>query len=407
MQAYLAAYFGSPVVDPNSDAGPSLFYQGIGILDPRMAYMKDKVQGYTGVVQAFQDAMEIRSVSAVPAPVSAVNIAAGQVLTINVPMTFANASLGVTRNVPIRPFSNSVFGAAPVVAAAVLDFGFGFVNATLGSTTVIVSDSRLYTVGMPLVIGSLGNSAGTAPLLTQVASILTATTISLANAALFTNATAPVGTGDLWGPSPMGFPLPQAAYPFMAGGPGLFLDPRQAIARNVAITGVAGGTGGQIAVAGWDIYGVPMRETVTAGAGAVTTYGKKCFKAIGTVTPLFTDATHNYTVGTGDVFAFHFRAPFWEETTVFWNGASMASNVGFLAPDQTEPATAITGDPRGVIQVSASGGGTGIGANASNGAITSLVMTGRRLEMRQIINVGAMIRSTPAEPKYMFGVTQF
>lgn len=407
MQAYLAAYFGSPVVDPNSDAGPSLFYQGVGVLDPRMAYMKDKVQGYTGVVQAFHDLTEVRSVAAVPAPVSAVNIAAGQVLTINVPMTFAAASLGVTRNVPIRPFSNSVFGAAPVVAGAVLDFGFGFVNGTLGSTTVIVSDSRLYTVGMPLVIGSAGNTAGTAPLLTQVASILTPTTISLANPILFTNATAPVGTGDLWGPSPMGFPLPQAAYPFMAGGPGLFLDPRQAIARNVAITGVAGGTGGQITVAGWDIYGVPMRETVTAGAGAVTTYGKKCFKAIGTITPGFTDATHNYTVGTGDVFGFHFRTPYWEEITVCWNATSMASSVGFLAPDQTEPATAITGDPRGVIQVSASGGGTGIGANASNGTVTGLVMTGRKLEMRQVINIAAMLRGTPAEPKFLFGVTQF
>jgi hypothetical protein len=407
MQAYLAAYFGSPVVDPNSDAGPSLFYQGIGILDPRFAYMKDKVQGYTGVVQAYQDLTELRSVAAVPAPTSAVNIAAGQVLTINVPMTFANASLGVTRNVPIRPFSASVFGAAPVVAAAVLDFGFGFVNATLGSTTVIVSDSRLYTVGMPLVIGTLGNAGGTAPLLTQVASILTATTLSLANPALFTNATAPVGTGDLWGPSPMGFPLPQAAYPFLAGGPGLFLDPRQAIARNVSITGVAGGTGGAITVAGWDIYGMPMRETVAGPAGAVTVYGKKCFKAIGTITPGFTDATHNYTVGTGDVFGIHFRAPFWEEITVYWNATAMTTSQGYLAPDQTEPATATTGDPRGVIQVSASGGGTGIGANASNGTVTGLAMTGRRLDIRQVVNIGAIIRSTPVEPKFLFGVTHF
>ena len=407
MQAYLAAYFGSPVVDPNLDAGPSLFYQGVGMLDCRMAYMKDKVQGYTGVVQGFHDLTEVRSVGAVPAALGATNIAGGQVTTSGTALALASASLGVTRNVPIRPFSNSVFGAAPVIAGIVLDFGFGFVNATLGSTTVIVSDSRLFTVGMPLVIGTLGNGGGSAPLLTQVASILTPTTISLTNAALFTNATAPVGTGDLWGPSPMGFPLPQAAYPFMAGGSGLFLDPRQAITRNVAITGVAGGTGGPITVAGWDIYGMPMRETVAAGAGAVTTYGKKCFKAIGSITPGFTDGTHNYSVGTGDVFGFHFRCDIWEETTVYWNGAGMTTSQGFLVPDITEPATAITGDVRGVVQVSASGGGTGIGANASNGSITSLVMTGRRLDIRQVINTGSMLRSSPVEPKFLFGVTQF
>jgi hypothetical protein len=205
----------------------------------------------------------------------------------------------------------------------------------------------------------------------------------------------------------MGFPLPQAAYPFMAGGTGLFLDPRQAIARNVSITGVAGGTGGPITVAGWDIYGMPMRETVTMTAGATTAYGKKCFKAIGSITPGFTDGTHNYSVGTGDVFGIHFRCDIWEETTVYWNGAGMTTSQGFLLPDITEPATATTGDVRGVIQVSASGGGTGIGANASNGTVSSLAMTGRRLDIRQVVNTGAMLRSSPAEPKFLFGVTQF
>jgi hypothetical protein len=124
--------------------------------------------------------------------------------------------------------------------------------------------------------------------------------------------------------------VPIAAYPFLAGGPGLFLDPRQAITRAVAITGVAGGTGGAITVAGWGPYGQPMRETIAAGAGAVTTYGKKCFKAIGTVTPGFTDATHNYSVGTADVFGFAFRSTIWEETEVFWNGAAMAASTGWL-----------------------------------------------------------------------------
>ena len=408
MQAFLAAAFGSPVADPNSDAGPSLFYQGTGVLDPRIVYLKDKVQGYTGVVQGFQAQNWLKSVGQIPAALSASNIASVAGTTSGTAFAFANASLGVTRNVPIRPFASSLMGAAPAVAGVALDFGFAFGNCTAGSGTITVADSRAFVPGMPLVIGGVGNAAGTAPLLTQVATLASATTITVNSQAipLATNATAPIGTGDLWGPSPMGFPMPQAAYPFLAGGPGLFLDPRQAIARAVQITGVAAGTGGAITVAGWDIYGQPMRETITATAGATTTFGKKAFKYIGSITPAFTDA-HAYTVGTTDVFGFAFRSTLWEDTEVYWNGASMTTSQGWLAADLTDPATGTTGDVRGVIQTGAGGGGTGIGANASNGTVSGLAMSGRRLEMRSLINIMSMLSASPASPQGMFGATQF
>ncbi len=37
-----------PVPDPNADASPSLFYQGTGIPDPRLIYLKDTVVGRVG-----------------------------------------------------------------------------------------------------------------------------------------------------------------------------------------------------------------------------------------------------------------------------------------------------------------------------------------------------------------------
>lgn len=406
MQAFLAAYFGSPVADPNSDAGPSLFYQGTGILDPRLVYLKDKVQGYTGVVQSFTAQSQYRSIGQIPAAIGTANVAAAANVVSGTAMTLAAASTGITLNVPIRPFSNSLNGAVPVTAAIALDFGFAFGNCTAASASITVADSAAFTPGMPLVIGGVGNGAGTIPLLTQVATIVDATHITVIAAAVpaATNATAPIGTGDLWGPSPNGFPMPQAACPFVAAGPGLFLDGRQGVTRALSITGAAASVGGTFTARGWDIYGQPMSETITVGAATIG-YGKKCFKYVGSVTPNFTDA-HNYSVGTSDVFGFALRSGLWEEAQVAWAGTMMTTNTGWLVFDGTSPATPTTGDVRGVIQISTGGGGTGITASASNGTVVNLAMSGRRLEMRQVISPVAMFLATPAAPQTLTGVTQ-
>ena len=322
-------------------------------------------------------------------------------------MTLASATLGITLNVPIHPYSQVLNAATVTTAAIALDFGFGFGNVTSGSTTIPVSSSSLYFVGMPLVIGGVGNSGGTIPLLTSVASIVDATNITVVDSPLASNSTAPIGMGDLWGPVPAGTgtPTPTAAYPFLAHGPQRMLDPRQAVTRGVRIVGSGGGSGGNFTVAGWDIYGQPMTETITVAAGASTGWSKKCFKYIGSVTPLFTDA-NNYSVGTSDVFGFAYRSNIWEETTVFWAGAMQTSSQGWLTADTTSPATATTGDVRGTIQTSASGGGTGIGASASNGTVSSLAMTGRRLEIGQQITVADTLLAGRLNTAPIFGVTQ-
>jgi len=400
------------VPDPNPDAGPALVYQGEAFLDPRFWFPKDQIVGRPGVVVSHLFSPLLRSIAQVPAALSASNIAAAQNVVDDTAMTLASAGVaGITLAVPVRELSDGI-GAlnsvTPTTAAIALDFGFAFGSCVANSATIEVASSTDFEPGMPLVIGEVGNSGGTVPLLTRVATLVDATHITVASSAvpLRTNTAAPIGTGDLWRPqNDYGLILPQAAMPFLAGGPGLFLDPRQALSRGVRIVGSGGATGGDFLVSGWDIYGEPMSETVAVAAGASTGWSTKAFKYIGSVTPQFTDA-HNYSVGTADVFGFAYLTATWEETLVSWAGTMMTTSTGWVGGDTTSPATATTDDVRGTIQISTNGGGSGITGSASNGSVSGLRMSGRRLEMNNRPEPWRLVSSGPIDNTNLFGQVQ-
>lgn len=419
--AISAATFGSAVGDPDTDAGPDIAYQGFGILDPRFYFQKDKITGFAGSAPAHYASNFFRSVVQIPAALGAANIVPAATPASGVAMTLAAASVGVAVNIPIVPFSAGGINQLPIAgnvttAALALDFGFGFGNCTSGNPVVTVADSLLYPIGMPVVIGGVGNAGGTVPLLTNVIATSTQTaatqTITLATAPLASNSTAPIATGNIWGPRPTSstnaFATPTAALPFFAGGVGLFLDARQTIARGVQIVGLSGGTGGIFTVAGWDIYGVPMTEAITLAAGANTVYGKKAFKYIASVTPNFTDGSHNVTVGTNDVFGFAYRSGLYEDMLISWAGAQFVTSTAALtAPLSLNTAsTTTTADVRGTIQTGSAGGAGANLGSASNGTISSLAMTGRRLSIQQNLSVAQAAMSTPSNFSTMFGVTQ-
>ena len=135
-----------------------------------------------------------------------------------------------------------------------------------------------------------------------------------------------------------------------------YYDPATCVGRAVSITGSVSATGGNFAVAGYDVYGFPMTETIAAGAGAVTTNGKKAFKVVTSVTPAFTDA-HNYSVGTADIFGFGLLATYFGDVRIFWNNAAITANTGFVTADTATP-TSTTGDVRGTYAVQSASDGT-------------------------------------------------
>ncbi len=170
-------------------------------------------------------------------------------------------------------------------------------------------------------------------------------------------------------------------------------DPTKALSRNVRVTTNADDTAGTYVVAGYDIYGYPMSETITGVNNAVAS-GKKAFKFITSVTPAGTLNSTSVSVGTGDVFGLPMRADTVGYLTVWWNSTfatALATPFGtasaFTFADATTPATKTTGDVRGTVYV-----GT---ANPSNAT--------RRLQVYATLSPNNI---SSGNTTAMFGVTQ-
>lgn len=406
------------VPDPNPDAGPNGVFQGVAFLDCRYWFGKDKITGYSGVAPAHLMLPVVRGVGAIPLALASNNIAAAQHAVNGTAMTLAAASVGIDTNIPIWPFSAAYINGPGANQAATLvmalDFGFEYGTTVAGSANITVANANDFVIGTPLVIAGAGNSLGTAPLLTTVTAIKTTTNvITVASNALFAQSAAAIGTGNVWATGPntafwnVANEIPTAALPFIAAGPALLLDSRQALARGVQIVGSSGAAGGNFLVSGFDTYNQPMTALITVAAGASTGWSTKCFKYIVSVVPQFTDA-HNYSVGTSDVFGFNYRSGVWDDAAAgtCWAGAEVITATGFTAAEATSPATSSTGDVRGTLQVSANGGGSGIGSTASNGTISSLARTGNRLTMLQTITAFNATRAFPVNPVPVYGVQQ-
>lgn len=164
-------------------------------------------------------------------------------------------------------------------------------------------------------------------------------------------------------------------------------DAATMLGRAVAIRSVGDDSGATFTVAGWDIYGYPMTETITGSSGAPgTANGKKAFKAIASVTPAGTLSGSNVSVGMSDIFGLPMLATAQSALQGYWNNL-ITYNVGtFVAAVLTNPATATTGDVRGTL----------VPGSASDGS--------KRLTLFQHPSLSQMI--TSGINVGMFGVTQ-
>lgn len=396
--------------------GPSLSYQGVGTPDIRATpFAKDGFR--PGQQAAFLTVPEMFAIDTFPQAASTTLLGAAQLVTAATAMSLVTAQLNgpgagiasIAIGVPIIPRGTTVV-TSPSIA---LDFGFTTGTTVAGSSTVVVADNTLFTLGQWIVIGGAANSGATAALISQVKSIATTQTtgITISPSPATGLSHAPIGAANLFG-SDMLPPATQfgpaaasanAHSPYSVAGLARVANPRELSARNISVTVGTTTATASFLVVGFDVWGQRMAEligpVIATNRQFTTFFGSKAFKYVASVTPTVT-AVGTASLGVGDVFGMPVRADKWENTRIFWNGCPTQTSLGFTAAGTTSPATNTTGDVRGTIQVSANGTGTAATvatATVSNGTA--------RLTVVQSPGVWNVLNGTPLNTVPMFGVT--
>jgi len=371
---------GGAPAEYSAEIGPSLFWQGTGLLAMEGG-SKDK-KGM-GAFPALFLSSSILALTQVIQP-------AGNTLT-----TPANAVNGT----PLPLVTTYALGRAPgtptrsgaLGVGIETGFAIGATTALNPAVTIAANDSWRFSVGQFLSIAGAGPAAAMA--FTKVVSVV-GTAVTVSPPPVTSQASASIGAyhGD---PSSYGFVLPTAYSPFMNGGAGRFLLPDCAVARGVGITGVAGGAAGNVLIQGLDLYMRPQSEIIAVAAGAGTTWSKKTYKVLLAAIPQFSSA-FNYQVITSDLLGLPLSLLPNEPAPVITSaGAAYVGSVLQYA-DLTNPATTATADPRGAIQLSSAGPNAGAtGAAPDDVSRFVIVMS---------LNPAQVLGANQFNPGTLFGV---
>lgn len=373
----------------NPDLGPSLFWGGAGLMDPRLAYAYQPGKSRSSGAFGWLGFDNITTISAVPytkaagAIVASANPASATLTLVsaNSATTGVYITPSITRADTGALDTNGGAGlvALDAYASCTASFSNGVMTITANSAIPITPGMVVLTTGGTV---SQGTAAGT--VITQQ---LTAGTGGLGVAGTYqtnSNLTATSGTVTLALANPT-----QCAVPFGQPFNVRLWNPMALIGRAVAVTAAASATYATATVSGYDCYGFPLVEAITLSAGSQVS-GKKAFKYIKSVVLSggTADTTHAYSVDTTDVFGLPLRSDSFGDILI--NSATSLTAVtlitaatSYLPADRTV-ATTTTGDVRG----------TYAGFTSSTGANKLIIR-----QSPQAFNIGSIAG--------LFGVTQY
>ena len=410
--------------------GPSMFYQGDAMPDIRSApFAKDGFR--PGQQPAFLRSGMVL-LDQIPQKNSSTVVAAGQVVTAAVAVSLVTtqptgvaSAAGIAVGVPIVPIGTSVV----TYAALALDFGFTTGSTAVNSTTAHVVDNSMFRIGAWYVIGGAANASASRSLLAQVVAIhsTNGTGITLNTTAGTTLVTVPIGQANLIGGNEIALgtqfgPATASANAHSYGGgfgAGLAraYNPREMLSRNIQVQGVTAIQNAYSAVvSGWDVWGNPMTEVLSAAAGVTTFVGKKAFKYISSITSGTTVAnSQNVSFGIGDTFGLPVRVDYWEQLFATWNGVVMSNFSGFVGPYGIGTTIATSGSPaaaptaytpidvRGTLTVS-----TAV-LTGSLATAMSVIATNGTGRLFVAANIPPMqnVFATPINQVPMFGISQY
>jgi len=363
------------------ESGPSIFYQGSHLIDPRFQTGEGQAPG-TGFVKGFVSSPVVCLVDAVPMTLGAATIFTAATPGAWGAITPKGQSKGFSPAIPFMTPSGTI-----VTSASTLDMGFCWADTTNGGKSLDLAALPLlrhFYVGQKLIIS--GAKSANVPLFATVTALSDAGTgaVTIDTAAGVSLTATNVGQADdamtHW-------------TPYVKAGNGLMYDATQGLCRAVSITNAnAGDNAATCTITGYDIWGNAMTEVLAfAGAGLVS--GKKAFKHISTITTARAGAgatpAGNLSVGTSDVYGLNIRALYNEDISVSWADAKITATTGFVAAVQTNPSTSALGDVRGTYLVQTS---------ASDAA--------RRLRIDARINPKDLLGATPTGYVSLFGLPQ-
>jgi hypothetical protein len=373
---------GGPPAEYSNEIGPSMFWQGSGLLSMAGSGSKDK-KGAGGFPALFMSD-SILALNQVIQPAGVALTTPGPAVSgVSLPLATAYAP-GVA---PGTPVPSGALGVG-------IETGFAQATVNINSPTVgiFANDKWRFSIGQFLSIAGAG--VGGAMLFAQVTGIGApgVNSITISPPAAASSATAQIGTyfGD---PSSYAFRPSYSAW--MNGGAGRFLMPDCGCARGVGVVSLAASPAGNVLIQGLDVYMRPQSEVIASLAGAGTAFGRKTYKVLLAATPQFTSAL-NYTVVTSDLIGLPLSVlPNQLPPSISMGGADYSANAVTQFADLTSPATTLTGDPRGAFQLSPAGPLAGGGTGPDGVGAFVIVMT---------LNPAQVLSASQFNPGTLFGV---
>lgn len=370
----------SPPNASNPDFGPNAWFCGDMLLDPRGPFTYQPGLGSGKPVFGWPTINNIPIIDQAPSTASASNIVNAAAPTPGTPLTLVTSSgAGITVGCSVINANNgqTVSGLLGIDVSAARTFTGVFSN---GSAKITWSSAP----------GGLGIQVGDQVTLTTSGTLPTPFATSTTYYVAAVGGSATIGSGAMMlAATPGGAPIAATSAgsgtqtinvtapntynnapntPFQppvvfglggagAGGSQRYWNPNWSVSRTLVITTNANDTGGTYTIAGYDIYGYPMTQTLT-GVNNSTVNTTKAFKYVTSITPAGTINSTAVSVGTNDNFGLPLRTDWAAYLNLYWNNAVVApGSMSFVAAD-INTASATTGDVRGTVTGGATSDGT-------------------------------------------------
>lgn len=137
-------------------------------------------------------------------------------------------------------------------------------------------------------------------------------------------------------------------------------DPTKSISRCITITTTGNDLGATWSVAGRDLYGIKVTESISASSSAATLTSKKAYKYISSITPVTTGTfgSTSVVVGVSDTYGLPMYVSNGAYASIFLNNISISSTDVTAGMGLATVATSTTADVRGTWASTTASNGT-------------------------------------------------